>query len=378
MIALGNNIKIARKRMGLTQEELALQIGITAQAVSRWESGAGMPDISMIVPLAQVLSVTTDTLFGMEQTNTEDSDYITIKTQLDELANKYNNPAERAYQRCQYVKELLLRNPASHITSCFYTEEVANLSRYVDFENYAKEVWPEFRETAIRYGLQVIRFSNNKEFIERTHFALAWIYIHEGDYASAREHIDTLPSISNNRLQESILAQLASFEHGIDGMKKVLRNNLQNFTRALNKEVLYAMEDFSWHEEPLAARNFGLWGIDLIHILSRNPDLISFCRGFTRDIYKYILHADLRAEDYEAAAKHFQELQEEMQLHFNHYQNVLKNEDEMAKYSSRNLRNMRIYTSEFIKEKQEDILNRLREWHGEEKYQKFLEKLNCE
>ena len=37
---LGNNIRIARKRMGLTQEELAMQIGVTAQAVSRWESEA--------------------------------------------------------------------------------------------------------------------------------------------------------------------------------------------------------------------------------------------------------------------------------------------------------------------------------------------------
>ena len=39
MIALGNNIKKARKEMGLTQEELAFQIGVTSQAVSRWESG---------------------------------------------------------------------------------------------------------------------------------------------------------------------------------------------------------------------------------------------------------------------------------------------------------------------------------------------------
>ena len=45
---LGNNIRIARKRMGLTQEELAMQIGVTAQAVSRWESEAGLPDTSLI------------------------------------------------------------------------------------------------------------------------------------------------------------------------------------------------------------------------------------------------------------------------------------------------------------------------------------------
>ena len=45
MISLGNNIKYARKKLGLTQEELAGQLGVTPQAVSKWEKGTGMPDI---------------------------------------------------------------------------------------------------------------------------------------------------------------------------------------------------------------------------------------------------------------------------------------------------------------------------------------------
>lgn len=48
MNLIGNNIKIIRKQIGLTQEELALHIGVTPQAVSRWENGTGMPDISMV------------------------------------------------------------------------------------------------------------------------------------------------------------------------------------------------------------------------------------------------------------------------------------------------------------------------------------------
>lgn len=39
MESLGNNIKTIRKQAGLTQEELALHIGVTPQAVSRWENG---------------------------------------------------------------------------------------------------------------------------------------------------------------------------------------------------------------------------------------------------------------------------------------------------------------------------------------------------
>lgn len=42
MISLGNNIKYARKKLGLTQEELASQIGVTPQAVSKWEKGGSL------------------------------------------------------------------------------------------------------------------------------------------------------------------------------------------------------------------------------------------------------------------------------------------------------------------------------------------------
>lgn len=67
MDLIGNNIKIIRKQIGLTQEELALHIGVTPQAVSRWENGTGMPNISMVVPLAKTLNVSTDYLFGLEK-----------------------------------------------------------------------------------------------------------------------------------------------------------------------------------------------------------------------------------------------------------------------------------------------------------------------
>ena len=65
---MGQIIRKLRKERNLTQEELAEQLGVTFQAVSKWENDTGMPDISQIVPLAYVFDVSTDILFGIQGT----------------------------------------------------------------------------------------------------------------------------------------------------------------------------------------------------------------------------------------------------------------------------------------------------------------------
>ena len=63
---MGQIIRRLRKERNLTQEELAQQLNVTFQAISRWENETGMPDISQIVPLSNVFGVTTDVLFGRD------------------------------------------------------------------------------------------------------------------------------------------------------------------------------------------------------------------------------------------------------------------------------------------------------------------------
>lgn len=47
-----------RKKLGLSQKELADKLHITDKAVSKWERGLSFPDISMLIPLSQILDVT--------------------------------------------------------------------------------------------------------------------------------------------------------------------------------------------------------------------------------------------------------------------------------------------------------------------------------
>jgi len=57
-------IKRMRKGRGITQRELAEKLGITAQAVSKWERGDACPDIFLLPALAAVFCVTTDEILG--------------------------------------------------------------------------------------------------------------------------------------------------------------------------------------------------------------------------------------------------------------------------------------------------------------------------
>ena len=51
-----------RKKAGLSQEQLAEQMNVTRQAISKWETGEGMPDVDNLLPLARLLHTTVDYL----------------------------------------------------------------------------------------------------------------------------------------------------------------------------------------------------------------------------------------------------------------------------------------------------------------------------
>ena len=61
---LGDRIKHHRKRLGLTQEQLAERMGVSPQAVSKWENNLSCPDIAALPQLAEVFGITVDELLG--------------------------------------------------------------------------------------------------------------------------------------------------------------------------------------------------------------------------------------------------------------------------------------------------------------------------
>lgn len=66
MMSLGKKIQRLRREKGWTQEELASQLGVSAQAVSKWETDVSSPDISLLRSLAEALGTSVDQLLSPE------------------------------------------------------------------------------------------------------------------------------------------------------------------------------------------------------------------------------------------------------------------------------------------------------------------------
>lgn len=66
---IGDTISKTRQNKNMTQEEFASRLGVTPQAVSRWERGNSLPDISLVEGICKVLSISANALLGIENEN---------------------------------------------------------------------------------------------------------------------------------------------------------------------------------------------------------------------------------------------------------------------------------------------------------------------
>lgn len=87
-MTLGEKIQQIRKARALSQEQLAEQLNVSRQAVSKWELGESVPDIDKIIQLSKVFQVSTDYL--LHDKIDSDADIPAVKTSNDSLKKQYN------------------------------------------------------------------------------------------------------------------------------------------------------------------------------------------------------------------------------------------------------------------------------------------------
>jgi transcriptional regulator with XRE-family HTH domain len=85
---LGEKILKLRRDKGMSQEELASQITVSRQAISKWELGESVPDTEKIIQLCKIFSVSADFLLNDEIES--DMDIPAVRENSDRLKKKYN------------------------------------------------------------------------------------------------------------------------------------------------------------------------------------------------------------------------------------------------------------------------------------------------
>lgn len=131
-IRIGEVIKSLRNKNKYTQKALACYLGVTEQAISRWESGTGYPDIELLPAIAQVFSVTVDYLLGVDKTE-KDKRLEEIYNEIKNI-NFYGNSNEETLQN---ARKFAAEFPSNETILCHLANEICRLHQWNEKTNLA-------------------------------------------------------------------------------------------------------------------------------------------------------------------------------------------------------------------------------------------------
>lgn len=201
---IGNKIKELRKQRGITQEKLAESIGVSFQAVSKWENNIALPDITLAPVLASYFGVSIDELF--------DHNLEEIRNDAVSIAKKSVKYRETNQEEgCRIIEEGLKKYPNNDILLC-------NLLYLINY-------WKEPDKT-IDIALKVIDVTkDNSTKYDALRF-LAYAYKAKGDLNGARSALEQIPEIYFSRLSE--MAYILSGEEKMNAAQKQLGVSLSS------------------------------------------------------------------------------------------------------------------------------------------------------
>ncbi len=177
---IGRKIKELRKARGITQEQLASSIGISFQAVSKWECGIALPDITLAPTLASYFGVSLDTLFDFKLEEIE-------KNALEIARRSVKYRGENPEEGRRIIEEGLIKYPDNDIL-------LNNLLYLIDYAENPDET--------IEIATKLIDSTTKSEVKYDAFRFLAYAYRAKGNMEDARAALEQIPEIYFTRLSE--------------------------------------------------------------------------------------------------------------------------------------------------------------------------------
>ncbi|MGC6175964.1 helix-turn-helix domain-containing protein [Lacrimispora sp. 38-1] len=230
-------IREKRKEAGLTQEEIADYLGVSAPAVSKWEKGSTSPDISLLPALARLLKIDINTLLCFHEELSRDEVSQLCKEIMDVIQNEgfetgflLTMEKIREYPTCgHFIHTAALLLEGAMLMSGMSTGEKKKYSSQIT----------AFYEQAARYGDEQTRSQAN--------FMLASNYTRNGEYDKAQKLLDLLPERSAID-KRPLLAELLITQGKTDKAGELLERRLL-MTVQETQVILMKLSDIALKEE---------------------------------------------------------------------------------------------------------------------------------
>lgn len=186
---IGARLAALRREMGLTQEKLADMLGISAPAVSKWETDSSYPDITLLCPLARALGTNVDTLLQFE-------DQLTDKEITDKITEIIETARQNGYETAETMLSALLHNYPSSVPLKFNAALTFDtfLFFFPDVDDLKKDAWIREKKKL----LMDVRSSRAGSYWQTATLQLATIAIHENDLNLAEELLQELPELTTD------------------------------------------------------------------------------------------------------------------------------------------------------------------------------------
>ena len=206
---LGYNIREFRRRNKITQETVADALGVTSQAVSRWEAGGSYPDMNLIPSIANFFGVTIDELFGYH--NERESRIDALVSQIQTMKWKNNGRDMNLDETIALARNALVEFPGNErlmvcLASVLYT---AGYSRYgehhlTDSEGY--DIYDTQRhrgyaewEEAITLYEKALHTLEDGEIRRVAEGELIQLYVNMGMYEKSHALAEKAPGIYSTK-----------------------------------------------------------------------------------------------------------------------------------------------------------------------------------
>lgn len=288
---MGQIIRRLRKERNMTQEELAEQLGVTFQAVSKWENNSGMPDISQVIPIATVFNVSTDVLFGIYGTNNaEEVDKI-----IKQARSKITYPATKeSFRQCyDELQKGLEKYPNNTVLLSQCLELGISLS-YPENDTFDFENGESIYNECIREADIVIKYSKNTTDVLRAHMIMALLHAAYGNFEMAKNHANEFPWRADMTFHK-MKSYIAHFEKDFRSEDKCCQNDFMYHFEAIIDDIVemgychYNVKDYANAEYAFTM------ALAIIHLICKDEDVIPHFHYRERgDIYSLLAEVCLK------------------------------------------------------------------------------------